>query len=157
MSNYIYDGSLKSEKYKQHLDYYKGVLSGKQLQLGANELNEFGDVAYVSPKGIILEQKDFYDEKADLVTTYSYEEKGTFTFARKAVRGTMVQDYIGFQITEDGMIHGFDRDVAKEVYRDFFDKSTLLNNKDIDEEILNSPIILDDKYAGSINNLDDVQ
>ena len=148
-----YKNNPKALAFKNQLDYYRNALNGQDLQLGANEINELGDIAYVGGNGVILEQRDFLDDNADMVTTYSYEENGIFTSASKLVKGSMVQLFSGFQIAEDGSVYRLERNMAKDVYRDFFDKSTLLNNACVNEDyIAENPMLTDNNYSSLLKD-----
>ena len=144
----IYRESKKAEPYRQQFDYYSAIVEGNDFQLGLNELDKPGETAYCDGRSVILEQQDFENQMADMITTYSYSDSGIFTSVSKFVKGSMRQSYVGFQIDENGTIYRMDFKSAQGVYRDLFDRSTLLGKTDISsEEINDCPIINNDNLS----------
>lgn len=149
----INTASKEANYYRNELLNYSNVAGGKIFHLGANEIDE-GITAFYDGKRAIVEQQNFFDKQADVVTAYSCYDNGIFTKANKSVKGSMHQEYSGFQVDSDGFVYLLDQALAKDVYRDLLDRTILLNEEFIEEEasILNSPIINNDKFAGILDN-----
>ncbi len=144
----INTGSEEAIYYRNELMNYSNVVSNRIFHLGSNDIEQ-GITAFNDGKRIIVEQEDYTNKNADIITSYSCYDNGIFTKSSKLVKGSMHQEYIGFQVDTDGFVYSFDETIAKEVYRDLLDRTTLLNEEFVEEEdpILKNPIIDNDKYT----------
>ena len=145
--------SEEAKYYRNELMNYSNIVGNRIFQLGANEIDE-GITAFYDGKRIIVEQEDYTNKNADITTSYSCYDNGIFTKSNKLVKGSMRQEYSGFQIDGNGFVYLLSQDSSKEVYRDLLDRATLLNEEFIEEEdpLLKNPIIDNDKFAEILDN-----